>query len=169
MTIVHLCTSKTTNETAYTSHQTVTPSDNWSSRETPVSLNFVPTKTKSKISVTYVSTNRRWLQRMAQKVTPQTVTLWWTLLIYLTRELCILPPCFTEASQIPCTVLLTFSVHSEGKNNNNFKSNSNKQINSITQYLALLLWRFLRPKFSTSQRGQSAKLRCQTFSHSPHV
>lgn len=37
-----------TKETAYTSHHTVTSSDNWSSRETPVSLNFVPMKNKPK-------------------------------------------------------------------------------------------------------------------------
>lgn len=80
-------------------------------RQAPVSLNFVHTKNKPKSLVTYVSTTRRRLQRMAQELMPQLATLWWplpqgNLSLHLTGGLCVLPHCFTA-------LLLPFGVHSE--------------------------------------------------------
>jgi hypothetical protein len=162
VTFLHLCTSKTTDETAYIWHKTVT-----SSKATPVSLKSVPKKTKSKSLVTDVSA-ARWLQWMAREMMPQLVSLLMTTAFYR--------PAFLQfhGYRVQCyysAVLLQCSVHSEKKT----IIISYQTVTSRTTVLcaiALVLWRFLPPKVQSFQLHSMESQRSlwyQTFSQSFHV
>jgi hypothetical protein len=170
VTVLHLRTSKTTDETAYISHKTVCHI-----KRQLVSTCFV--EIRSYENQIKVSCHRRQHHQMTtMNVTGSGASVCITVMTTATRALCILPPSFffffcsfTDIVFSVIKVQCAFRI----KNDNNFKSNSNRQ-NYSTIWPLPFYEDFSRsplhpPKFQLHSMGSQRSLRYHTFSQNFHV
>ena len=148
-----LCTSKTTDETAYISHETVT-----SSKATP----FLR---KPNLNLHHRSQHHQ-MATMNSRGTDAAVGI--PVMTTATRALCILPPFFCSFTDTACNIIKV-QCPFRRKSNNNFRSNSNKQNSSIIWPFRLFYEDFFPPNFQLPSRESQRSLRCHTFSQSFHV